>query len=364
MIKNDCVYFIGDKPCRYKRLCEDCPHYTPFPLKILIIKGRAMGDVLRTTALLPGLKRKHPKSHITWLVDEESVNLLLHNPWIDRLIPYRWQEILRFLDEEYQILICLDKEIPSTALATKIKSDQKFGFGINTHGHLKIFNKASHYAYRLGIDDQLKFFENKKTYQEIIYEACELEYQKDRYVFQLVDEDKKKAESFLKKHKITKDLPWVGINTGSGTKFETKKWPAEKFLQLTNLLIEKDKASVFLLGGEKEVETNTWIEREAAGQVFNTGSHNTLREFAGFISFLDLVLSSDSLAMHLALALEKKVIALFGSTSVQEIELYGQGIKIFAGVDCSPCYRETCDDMKCMEEISVEAVYEEMEKLL
>ena len=364
MIKIDCVFFRGDKPCQYQRLCEDCPHYKPFPTQILIIKGRAMGDVLRTTALLPGLKRKYSQSHITWLVDEESTALLLNNPFIDRIVPFQWQETLRFLEEEYDILISLDKEIPSTALATKIRSKEKFGFGINVHGHLTIFNKASHYAYRLGIDDQLKFHENKKTYQKIIYEACELDYQKDRYVFELREEDRKKAESFFKRNKPTRNSAWVGLNTGAGSRFETKRWPRERFLQLIRLLTEEQESSVFLLGGEKEEETNTWLQKKSQGKIYNTGSHNTLREFAGFLSFFDLVVSSDSLAMHLALALNKKVVVFFGSTAPQEIELYGLGRKIFSGVECAPCYKETCPDMKCMKAITAEEVYQEIKNLL
>ena len=91
---------------------------------------------------------------------------------------------------------------------------------------------------------------------------------------------------------------------------------------------------------------------------------NTLREFAGFLSFLDLVVSYDSLTMHLALALDKMTVVLFGSTSPQEIELYGQGQKIFAGVDCSPCFKAQCSDMKCMEAISAQDVYQAVVKLV
>ena len=77
-VKDDCVHFRGDKPCRFKRFCEGCPHFDPFAgrTKVLVLKCRAQGDVLRTTALLAGIKRKYPKSFLTWLTDEESVNLL------------------------------------------------------------------------------------------------------------------------------------------------------------------------------------------------------------------------------------------------------------------------------------------------
>lgn len=323
-----------------------------------------MGDVLRTTALLPGLKRKYPKSHITWLVDEESVDLLLHNPLIDRIIPFCWEQVWRFLVEEYQVLISLDKEIQSISLATLLRSSQKFGFGINSHGHLTVFNKASEYAYQLGVDDHLKFFKNKKTYQDIIYQACELDYREDGYVFHVVKEDRKKARAYIRRNKLKKEQLWIGVNTGAGSKFETKRWPRENFLELINLLLEKQEAAVFLLGGEKEQNINSWLENNASSRVYNTGSHNTLREFAGFVSFLDLVVSSDSLAMHMAIALNKKVVALFGPTCPQEIELYGRGRKIFAGVSCSPCYKATCREMDCMKAIHPHQVYEEIIKLI
>ena len=53
------------------------------------------------------------------------------------------------------------------ALATQVTAPQKRGFGLNEFGNLTIFNPAAEYAYRLGVDDQLKFFRNQKTYQDI-----------------------------------------------------------------------------------------------------------------------------------------------------------------------------------------------------
>jgi ADP-heptose:LPS heptosyltransferase len=98
--------------------------------------------------------------------------------------------------------------------------------------------------------------------------------------------------------------------------------------------------------------------------VYNTGSENSLLEFAGFISVMDVVVSSDSLAMHLAIALGKKVVALFGSTCPQEITLYGRGTKIFAGLPCSPCYKSRCEEMTCMKAITAEQVFREIQKIL
>jgi heptosyltransferase-2 len=364
MIRSDCVYFQGDKPCKFERLCEACPHYEAFPKRILVIKGRAQGDVLRTTALLPGLKRKFPESHISWLVDEESKDLLVNNPYVDRIICFRWEDILPFLVEKFDVLISLDKESPSISLASGIISSRKFGFGMNEYGNLIIFNKASEYAYRLGLDDELKFYQNRKTYQEIIYEIAEIKYKNDEYVFRLKEEEKKKAKEFFKKNKISKNRLAVGLNTGSGTKFETKQWPKERYLKLIDHLNTQLQANVFLLGGLREKKFNLSLEKKSKHRVYNTGNDNSLREFAGFISMMDLVVSSDTLGMHLAIGLGKKVIALFGPTCPQEIELYSRGTKLFAGVSCSPCYKQSCVDMQCMEKITTEQVIKEIKKLI
>ena len=364
MIKADCLYFKGEKPCQFKILCDHCPHYQPFPLRILIIKCAAQGDVLRTTSLLSGLKRRYPQSHISWLVAEESKELLLNNPTIDRIIPYNLKNVIPLLAEKFDILISLDKEASSTSLATIISSSQKFGFGLNEFGNLTIFNKAAKYAYQLGVDDNLKFHQNKKTYQQIIYDVAEIEYQGDGYQFYLKKEDRKKAEAFFQKHKISRKKLALGLNTGAGEKFKTKQWPIEHFLKLIHYLQTDLKANVFLLGGKAEKEINSYLEKQSVFKVYNTGNDNSLREFAGFISMMDLVISSDTLAMHLAIALNKRIIALFGPTAPQEIDLYGKGEKIFAGVSCSPCYLSSCADRKCMKEISPELVFRKIKAII
>ncbi len=364
MIKDDCLYFRGEKPCKFKIPCTNCPHYQPFPTRILIIKCTAQGDVLRTTSLLSGLKRKYPQSHISWLVAEESKELLANNPSIDKIITFSLNDLILLFIEEFDILICLDKEPSSTSIASLIKASQKFGFGLNKFGNLMIFNKASEYAYRLGVDDNLKFRQNKKTYQQIIYEMAELDYQRDAYQFYLREEDKKKAEDFFRKHKISRKKLAVGLNTGSGNRFKTKQWPRENFLKLIHYLNTDLKANVFLLGGQTEKKINDYLARKSATKVYNTGYDNALREFAAFIAMMDIVVSSDTLAMHLAIALNKKVIALFGPTAPQEIDLYGRGIKIFKGVPCSPCYLSTCPDRQCMKAITPELVMEKIKDLL
>ena len=363
-LRPDCVHFRGDKPCAFRRTCWDCPQFTPFPTRILIIKCRAQGDVLRTTPLLPALKRKYPLSHVTWLVDAESRDLLLYNPYIDRLLTFDLESVLALEAARFDLLLSLDKEPGLTALATRVAATDKRGFGMNESGNLTIFNPAAEFAFRLGVDDDLKFFKNRKTYQEIIHEASDLPYAQDEYVFALPDEALEKARLFFKRRRILGRRPAIGLNTGAGTKFETKQWPAGHYRKLISYLTQKMKADVFLLGGPRERELNRSLARKSPAHVHDTGVDNSLLEFAGFISLLDLVVSSDTLGMHIAIALKKPVIALFGPTCPQEIDLYGRGTKLFRGSPCSPCYKQTCPDARCMKEITPEQVFTEISRFV
>ena len=124
-------------------------------------------------------------------------------------------------------------------------------------------------------------------------------------------------------------------------------------------------AKVILLGGNDEKERNDEIKKLVKNKIIDAGSTNTVREFASIINICNLIVSSDTLAMHISIALRKKLIVLMGPTSSAEIELFGRGIKITSDMDCLCCYKKKCDIVpNCMDNISLETVIESVRKLL
>ena len=70
-----------------------------------------------------------------------------------------------------------------------------------------------------------------------------------------------------------------------------------------------------------------------------------------------MAVTGDTLAMHLALALEKRTVVLFGPTSAAEIELYGLGEKVVPDMTCLSCYKNSCDFVpNCMDLITTDMV--------
>lgn len=364
LVRADCVHFKGEKPCKFKRICDGCPEFQAFGPKVLVIKCRAQGDVLRTTPVLTGIRRKHPGAFIAWVVDAETVDLLKPIPGIDRVLPLDAETALALQAQRFDAVYSLDKDPGLTALAALVQAPLKYGYTINTHGNLQGFTPAAAYSLRLGVDDDLKFKVNRKTYQRMIFEAAELDYRDDDYVFVLPEAARAKAAAFFKAKRVPGSRPNIGLNTGAGAKFTTKQWPEAHFLKLIKLLRRELKANVFLLGGGREKAMNRRLAAKAGVAVYDTGTDNSLLEFAGFLERMDAVVCSDTLAMHIALALKRKAVILFGPTCPQEIETYGRGVKLFAGASCAPCYKQTCPDPVCMESIKPEEVLQALRRLL
>jgi len=348
----DCRYFLGDRPCKFKRTCKQCSQYSPMGKRILIIKLAAIGDVLRTTPLISGLKRKYPQSHITWVVDKEAFPLLKNNPFIDRVLSFDFSSLLPLEMETFDLVIGLEKDPAGAALASKVRARDRKGFGLGPEGNVLPFNPASEYSFFLGLSDDLKFRQNQKTYPELIFEAAELNYQRDEYLFFLAAEDIAFARTFARKVGLNEGKPVVGLNTGAGDVFANKAWTGAGFLHLIELLGEKGEIATLLLGGPRERRQNQDILRRVKGKVIDAGCDNSLGQFAALINLCEVVVTGDTTALHMAIGLKKKVVALFGPTCAQEIELYGQGKKIISPLPCVPCYRRSCDiSPNCMEAI-------------
>ena len=337
------------------------------PMKILIIKLGALGDVLRTTPLLTALRKKYPACHVTWIVDRVHRAVLEANSQIDRLLDVSVETAAWLKSEHFNLAVNLDKEPEATALLQVSRADKKMGFALGPEGSLVPADPLSEYAFRLGVEDELKFRQNQKTYQQISFEQVGLQFQKEEYVFSVPEKDASAVEEYLAKIGSPLDSlrhPVIVLNTGSGERFAGKKLPIESFVKLAEKFHTELKATVLLLGGNDEIDRNFVIQRTAGVPVVNTGSHSIFG-FAALVRACDAVVTGDTTAMHIAIAVKTPVMAYFASTCAQEIEMYGRGQKIVSGISCAPCYKKYCPiDEQCMKDMSVDTIFDKTRVLL
>lgn len=359
----DCKYFLGDRPCKWHKfngvLCR-CDHYEQIKESILIIKLDAVGDVLRTTCLLPVINKQWPQASITWITRGESVPLLHNNPYITEVLIYDADALVHLGSRTFDRVINLDAGKISAGMAAMATAKEKTGYVLHEKGYVTATNSEAEKWLRTGVFDNIKR-KNTKTYQAIMCSILGLPPEGLKYVLELTDEEKKMGRSHLRKLGVDLNKSIIGIHTGGGGRWQLKQWREESFVKLIEALqndAELD-VQICLFGGPLEKEQNKRIMGRIQGPLFDTGCDNSLRHIASMIACCSVMVSGDSLAMHLALAMERRVVVLFGPTSHQEIELFGLGEKILPELDCLVCYKKECDfSPNCMDSIPVSKVQE------
>jgi ADP-heptose:LPS heptosyltransferase len=363
----DCRFFLGDRPCVWHKatgaLCT-CDHYQRVEEHLLIIKLDAMGDVLRTTALLPALAEAHRAAAITWITRRESRPLLERNPYLTEIIDYGEGALAQLAVRTFDRVVNLDAGKPSAALASMANAKQKDGFILNPRGCVQPTNAAARKWLDMGVFDDLKR-QGTRTYQDLMLEIVGLAGAPHRYVLELSEEERACGCVHLQRLGVDLSRPIIGLNTGAGRRWELKQWREDGYLELVERLANKHRVQFVLLGGPEERERHQRLTARSRVTLVDTGCDNPVRHFAAIVAACSLVVAGDTLAMHLSLALRRPTVVLFGPTSAAEIEMYGLGEKIVPRMDCLACYKSACDFVpNCMDLITTDMVEAAVERQL
>ena len=335
-------------------------------MQIMIVKLGALGDVVRTTALLPALKQKFPSAEVTWITSPSAKALLELNPLIDHLycddelpsLTTDWDWILSLDDEE---AIC--KKV-STQRSQKISG----AFWDEREKTLKYSEDVSEW-FGMGIlrpkaqggllkANELKK-QNQASHPEIFYRMLDLPLPIHRPQIGIHSEERQKALLWMKE-KDQNIQSWVGLNTGASSRWEFKSWGLESTVELAQKIVQTaPNTGVVILGGSEETKRNQQIATQAQSKrVFLGPTDWSLREFSALVENCKVLVTSDSLALHIGLAFSIPIVSFFGPTSAAEIDLYDKGQKILTPLACHCCYLKTCDIRPhCMQSISVDDIY-------
>ena len=140
-------------------------------------------------------------------------------------------------------------------------------------------------------------------------------------------------------------------------RWKTKLWEKEKFAELSDWLNAQLGFHVVFTGSQSDRSIIEDIINRSDYGAINLAGKTSLKELAYLYSRCRLLISTDTGPMHIAAAMRCRVIALFGPTAPWRTGPYGKGhIVIRNPVDCSPCFRKNCRDMRCMRTITTDMV--------
>lgn len=353
MARTECRYFNGYKPCGRSAHCDlGCTNFAPRGLSLLVIHLEALGAVVRATSILPAIKRKFPQSHITWVTQAPAQQLLLHNPYIDRVLTTHSNDLLALQALEFDVSLVVDKSLRATGVLKHTRAELVYGFVANSSGAILPATPAAQELWELGLDDHRKFFVNQKPETQLLIESLELgPYCRDPYVLRLSDDERNEADR-RRGHWSGRGERLIGLNTGCSATLPNKKLSIQNHRDLIALVGQLPNVKVVLLGGPEDTERNQMIGEGLP--VIVSPTDMGLRDGLVSVAACDLVVTGDSLGMHMAIGLEKWVVAWFGPTCAQEIDLYDRGVRVVSAAECGPCWKRSCHQIKmCYDQVAL-----------
>lgn len=136
-------------------------------------------------------------------------------------------------------------------------------------------------------------------------------------------------------------MPVLGLCPGAEYG-PAKRWPAEYYAEVANTALEKG-WEVWLFGSQKDTEVTAGINALTQGRCLDLGGRTSLGEAIDLMSLTNTVISNDSGLMHMAAALDKQLISIYGSSDPHHTPpMSPQAVILYLGLECSPCFERQC----------------------
>lgn len=376
MIQTQCRHFNGYKPCAVAGVSacnEACAKKDLIQNSILIVHLGALGAVVRATSLLSAIKMKYPSSHLTWVTDAPADRLLAGHPGIDRVLTSGAEDILKLAALSFDFAFVIDKSLKAVGILKQTQVKISFGFTADSkNGAIVPASKAATELWELGLSNGQKFFVNNKSEVQLMLEALELMPIQSvrlsideirRFEYQMPLNPSEENEAFARNQTWSRNLvqPVIGLNTGCSAVIPYKKLSVQYHRDLILRLKEKGFKNIVLLGGPEDTERNRQISMGL--DVVNSNTEGGLRDGLVSVAACDLVITGDSLGMHMAISQKKYVVAWFGPTCSQEIEFFGRGESVLTKAGCAPCWKRTCDKSQmCYDQVEVQELLQSLNK--
>ena len=333
--------------------------------RILIVEVNWLGDVLFSTAAIRALRKKNQNAFIACLVHERCREVLDGNPYID-------------------LIINLDEEGWNRGFFGKLKlinQLKKLNFDTAYLFH-RSFTRTL-ICYLSGIKNLIGYYTKKRGFlltDKVI--ACDGLQHRSSYFHYLVNRKARLNEKsdlvcdffvsdlhldLVKKLLIHSgvDLNRPSVTLHAAGNWSPKRWPKENFAKLADALFEKFGVNIVFSGAKKEKKLVKEIIDMMKNKALDLSGMINLKELGALFLKSTIVISADSGPLHIAVALKRPVVALYGPTSPEvtgPLANYDV-VVVQKDVGCKiPCYKVDCPDNRCMKEITPQEILQSIEE--
>ena len=354
--------------------------------KFIIINPFGIGDVLFTTPVIRAIKNSEPGSFIGYWCNERVKDILKDNPNIDKIFALSrgdlkkiyhksiWQGMRNFLG----LINSIKKEGFDTALDFSL--DHRYSFIAKIAGIKKRvgFNYKKRGRFLTDKID-INGYSDKHAveyYLDLLRPIGIIPGNSNLELF-VSEEADIKAKGILSRYAINQKDLVIGIAPGAGASWgkdaHLKHWPAIKFGELGDRIINDFNARVVILGDKSERPIAEAITKSMRARPIDLAGETTLEELIAIINNLDILITNDGGPLHIAAALSKKTVSFFGPVDPKVYGPYpydeNRHIVLRKSLKCSPCYvnfrlLNCIRNRECIETIDVDSAMNAVVKLL
>ncbi len=324
----------------------------PTPHRILLIKPSSLGDVTHALPVLHLLRRRYPGAKISWLVAPYCSGLLEGHPDLDEVIIFdrrrfgtAWKnpsaglDLIRFKRDlrrrQFDWVIDLQGLFRSGWLAWQTRAPVRIGFA-NAREWAPLF-----YTHRIPIATMEQHAVDR--YLKIAI-AAGCDDGPVEFPFAFTETDRAAVAD------MTGDQPFAVLLPGAN--WATKRWPVENFEALVNPIHQQFALKSIVAGGPDTIDLANSIP-----SALNLAGKTNLPQLVALLERSSLVIANDSGPMHIAAALNKPLVTIFGPTNPIRTGPYNRPDSVVrVDIPCSPCYSRKCSHTSCLRWLTIEPV--------
>ncbi len=326
---------------------------------ILIRGTNWVGDAVMTTPALTAVRKNFPEARISLLVVPWVADVFRCNPSVDEIILYERQGRHRGLMGKHRLMreirgrrfnkaILFQNAFEAALITWRAGIPQRMGYNTDLRGTL--LTRSVHMRREFKRIHETEYYLN-------ILRGLGLDAPSSPLVLRVPDIHRDAVQGELEGFGDGRGM-LVAIAPGA-TYGSAKMWPADRYRETAHRLAGDFDARVVVLGSAKEQSIgNLIVEGLPSGRGRNLCGTTGLLEAAAWIERAGLFLSNDSGLMHVAAALGRPQVTVFGPTNrVTTGPLNPTARLVWADTECSPCLKKVCPtDHRCMERVSVDMV--------
>ena len=327
--------------------------------KILIISPSWIGDCVMTQPLYQRLHELHPGCSIDVYAPKWSMAVFERMPEINRVMenPFghgalrlkqRWQAGRELGKLGYNQVIVLPGSFKSAIITRASGIRLRTGYvGESRYPLLNDIRKLDKAALPLMVD----------RYTALAHPSqADFNGHSGQPHFQI---DPASQQAALAKHQLNTERPILAFCPGAEYG-PSKRWPAAHFAELARRYAAEG-WQIWLFGSQKDRDIADEINRLSDNLCTNLCGSTSLSEAIDLLACADTVVCNDSGLMHLAAALDRKLIAVYGSSSSDHTPPLSDKAKIISlKLECSPCFKRECPlgHTDCLNKLTPQMVWD------